>query len=99
MNAIQQMLRCLKTGISGCLGLWKASAEEMPCYSTPYILAERGRERERGRGVRREGGREGRRGVGSWSYRLQYKKFDFHSLFQGIYAIGSVETPHPMGVS
>lgn len=53
------MPHCLKTGISACRGLWKASAEEMPCYSTPYILpAEREGEREGGE-TDREGGREG----------------------------------------
>lgn len=52
---MQQMLHRLESGISGCLGSRKASAEETPCYSTPYILAsQRERERERGR----EGDRE-----------------------------------------
>lgn len=95
------MPHCLKTGISAYRGLWKASAEEMPCYSTPYILpAEREGEREGGE-TDREGGRERKRamegGVGSWPYRIQCKKFDFHRLFKGIYAIGSVETPGLMG--
>lgn len=40
------MLHSLKIGIGAWLGLWKGSAEEMLCYSTPYNLTE---ERERGR--------------------------------------------------
>lgn len=73
------------------------------CRVTAHHIFYQQREREGEKGERqteREGGRERERwkgGVGSWPYRIQCKKFDFHRLFKGIYAIGSVETPGPMG--
>lgn len=85
-HAVQQMLHCLKTGISACFGLRKASAEEMPCYSPTAAQMETETDRDW-------------EGVGSWSYRLQYEKFDFHRLFEGTCVVWSMEAPCPMGVS
>lgn len=78
VSCFSQIIQCLKTGISAFPGLWKASAQETPPYSAPYIFA------ARVRGGRERGGETGGvGGEGSWSDTC--KKLDFFRFVYGFW--------------